>query len=75
MKLSRLGKWRQESSRGKRFFTLIDMASVKLEEEIMNSRIKRGELTRHNNQFIRVCGCGAEGCFIHGSFKSKEKLQ
>lgn len=70
MNLSITAKIRRESSSGSRRYTRHDMASIKLEESIINSRVKRGELIRNsNNHYIAVCGCGVEGCFIHGSKK------
>ena len=41
---------------------------VKLDAAIQNSRVRRGEVKLTNNRYVAVCGCGAEGCFIHGSF-------
>ena len=56
---------------GKRFYTALDMAIIKHDAAVINSQVKRGEITRHGNQYIAVCGCGVEGCFIHSSFESE----
>lgn len=53
---------------GRRFYTGVDMSFVKLDAAIQNSRVRRGEVKLTNNRYVAVCGCGAEGCFIHGSF-------
>jgi hypothetical protein len=47
------------------------MAIVKHDEAVQNAKIKRREIKAHNNRFISVCGCGREGCFIHGSYENK----
>jgi hypothetical protein len=73
MKLESQVKYRRASSKGKRFYTGLDMAIIKKAEEELNSRVKRGELVRKGNRYISVCGCGAEGCFVHGSYESKTK--
>lgn len=70
MRLSQLIQHRRYS-RGynrRRFYTDLDMAIVKLDAAIRNSRIRRGEIKTTNNQYIVDCGCGAEGCFIHSSY-------
>lgn len=56
---------------GNRFYTALDMAIVKHDEAVQNAKIKRGEIKPHNNRYISVCGCGREGCFIHGSYENK----
>lgn len=50
-----------------RRLTQKDLAIIKHDEEVYNSKVKRGEIVekeggRHN---IHVCGCGAEGCAFH----------
>lgn len=50
---------------GKRFYTSLDMAIIKMDIAKRNSQIKRGEVKRFGNEYISVCGCGGEGCFIH----------
>jgi hypothetical protein len=41
-----------------------DLSAAKFEQEIFNSRIKRGDID--TNTYVRehyvVCGCGVEGC-------------
>jgi hypothetical protein len=44
-----------------------EMNMIKHDEEVYNSRVKRGEIEekeggRHS---IHVCGCGATGCAFH----------
>ena len=59
------------SSQGmRRFLTSRDMAIIKLDESINNSKINRGVLARKGNADIRICGCGVEGCFLHLEFDS-----
>lgn len=53
---------------GRRRYTMVDMAFVKHDAAVLNSRVNRGEVSRTNNQHIIVCGCGAEGCFLHLSY-------
>lgn len=51
-----------------RFYSQLDMSIIKHDAAIRNSQIKRGEIVPNsNNHYIEVCGCGAVGCFIHGS--------
>lgn len=64
-------KRKKESKNGNRFYTDLDMATVKHDTAVQNARIKRGESKKKgNNEYISVCGCGVEGCFIHGNFES-----
>ncbi len=35
-----------------------------------NSEHKRGKIVKKGNEYICVCGCGHEGCFIHSGFDS-----
>jgi hypothetical protein len=47
-----------------RRLTPIDISAAKFEQEVFNSRIKRGEVdpgTFVRTQYV-VCGCGVEGC-------------
>lgn len=61
-------KMHRHSRNGNRFYTGHDMAIVKHDIEVRNSQIKRGEVVpKSENHYISVCGCGATGCFIHGS--------
>ncbi len=59
-------KYRKESRWGNRFYTALDMAIIKKDEATKNAQIKRGERKDKPNNYITVCGCGVEGCFIHG---------
>jgi hypothetical protein len=70
-KLSNIITARKVAKHGHRKYTDVDMACIKHDAAIQNSQVKRGELKRANNQYVIECGCGAEGCFIHGSFKVK----
>ena len=63
MNLENLAKRRPESKNLKRFYTPLDMAIIKKDESIYNSRAKRGLIKKPND--ICVCGCGREGCFLH----------
>lgn len=53
-----------------RFYTSLDMAIIKKDAASHNAQVKRGEIPDYANNYISVCGCGAEGCFIHGGFHS-----
>ena len=66
MNLETLARRQKESKNNKRLYTMVDMAIVKKDAAIRNSKIKRGELKRGSTEYIVVCGCGSEGCFIHG---------
>lgn len=56
------------------FLSALDMATVKHDEAIKNSQIKRGELTlKENNEYVGKCRCGARGCLFFGSFKTTEQ--
>ena len=60
-------KRRREGRGGRRFYTALDMAIIKHDEAALNSKEKRGEIPeRGSYRYVSVCGCGAEGCFIHG---------
>ena len=64
------------SYNGRRFYTARDMAIVKHDIEVRNSVINRGELVpKGKNEYIVPCGCGATGCFIHGSYPNVEKKE
>lgn len=65
MKLEQAAKTRKESRNGKRRYTNRDMAIIKHDESILNSKVKRGELEINPTGKTSVCGCGHEGCFIH----------
>lgn len=66
-KLEQSGKKRPTSRSNKRFFTSRDMAIIKHDDAKRNAQVKRGEIKRGLVDFIHVCGCGVEGCFIHSS--------
>ena len=59
------------SKKGKRFYTSLDMAIVKHDQAVRNSRIKRGEIKQGGTEYIADCGCGVIGCFLHLGFDSK----
>lgn len=62
---------KKESRHGNRKYTALDMATIKHDEAVRNAQINRGEVVPEgNNGYISVCGCGVEGCFIHGNFAS-----
>lgn len=51
------------------FLSQLDMATIKHDEAIRNSKIKRGEISlKGNNEYIVKCRCGATGCLYHGDF-------
>lgn len=73
MKVQHKAKYRNHSGpykQGRRFYTDVDMAIIKLDEAVLNSMVKRGEVVINNNQHIVICGCGVEGCFLHISNES-----
>lgn len=55
----------------RRFLNPRDMAIIKHDIAALNGKEKRGEVKRHNNRYISICGCGVEGCAVHGSYPSK----
>ena len=62
-------RWHSETQKGgKRFYTSVDMSEVKHMIAIRNSEIKRGLIVDKPNNYIAVCGCGNEGCFILGCY-------
>ena len=62
MKLYEKGKRVKYSKNDKRFYSQLDMAQLKQDEAISNSRFKRGE-KKELHSVISVCSCGADGCF------------
>jgi hypothetical protein len=58
---------------GKRFYTSRDMSEIKHFEAVMTGKRKRGEASNHPNQYIVICGCGFEGCFVHGTSETQSK--
>jgi hypothetical protein len=68
MNLEKIAKKRKFSNAEdyKRFYTQLDMAILKKDQAIINSKVKRGEMSKkHNNIYVCGCGCGREGCFLH----------
>lgn len=55
-----------------------EMSAARFEEEVLNSRLKRGEI--ENPEHIRrsfhvVCGCGAEGCMFIAHIRREQNVQ
>ncbi len=71
MKLISAVKRRKESKNGKRLYTMLDMAVVKHDQAVRNAQVKRGEVENVEGgfEYITICGCGVEGCFLHLSTK------
>jgi hypothetical protein len=68
-------RWKSETQRGgRRFYTSVDMSELKHMIVIRNSEIKRGLIVDKPNNYISVCGCGNEGCFILGGYDNSPKL-
>jgi hypothetical protein len=55
------------------WLTKDDIANAIREQNILNSRVKRGEIDRPTNTYYVVCGCGAPGCGFISSWKSPLK--
>lgn len=51
------------SKNGRRFYTALDMATVKHQQDVQNARVKRGEYEDGPIHHVSPCGCGVEGCF------------
>jgi hypothetical protein len=64
---------RKESKHNKRFYSSRDMSELKHMEAIKASEIKRGIRKDYPNNYISVCGCGHEGCFILGGYDNPIK--
>jgi hypothetical protein len=64
-------EYRPESNNFKRFYTQKDMAIIKHDVAVFNSRKNRGDYETTNHQTIVVCGCGMEGCFLHHNIGKK----
>jgi hypothetical protein len=63
------GRRSAKKNTGRRRYTMRDMAIVKHDASVRQAQINRGEITEIKAvEYIAVCGCGAEGCFIHGSY-------
>lgn len=74
MNLEWIKRRRKHSHRNdNRFYTSLDMAIVKKDAATRKAQEKRGEVPKYGNNVISVCGCGAEGCFIHNGFDSVSK--
>lgn len=71
MNLNNKTTQRKSSKRGKRFYTSIDMSIIKKDIATKNAEIKRGEKSDYPNNYIVECGCGVEGCFIHGAHENR----
>ena len=56
------------NNNGRRRYTLLDMAIVKHDASVRQARINRGEVEIKAVEYISICGCGVEGCFIHSSY-------
>lgn len=56
---------RHSRNHSRRRYTDVDMAVIKHDEAVLNSRVARGEAKAGNTQLIIECGCGTEGCFLH----------
>lgn len=50
-----------------RRLSIKEMNMIKHDEEVYNSRVKRGEIVEKEGgrHHIHVCGCGVEGCAFH----------
>lgn len=50
-----------------RRLSIKEMNMLRHEEEVYNSRVKRGLITekKGGRHMIVVCGCGVEGCAFH----------
>ena len=74
MNIEKIKRYRKESRKNhNRFYTSVDMAIIKKDADIRKAKIKRGEIVPEGgNEYIAVCGCGMEGCFMHGDCKSEE---
>ena len=76
MNLEEKARRRNESRKNwKRFYTSLDMAIIKKDAATRMAQIKRGEVPRHPNNIIYVCGCGVEGCFLHVGFENREEIK
>ena len=58
-----------------RFMSPVDVSAAKHEEEVFNSRLKRGEVQDADKiRSMRhvVCGCGVTGCIFLSLDRGKE---
>jgi hypothetical protein len=76
MKLSQLEQKARPFGCTSRFITQKDMAIIKHDAAVYNTKVKRGEIVprsieyigqpaRKINGNIYACSCGAVGCFVH----------
>jgi len=74
MNIEYKAKRRKDSGgmKGNRFYTSLDMAIIKKDAANRNRKIKRGEIPVYGTNYISVCGCGMEGCFLHIGFNPPE---
>lgn len=69
-------RWNPMTKKGnKRFYTSVDMSELKHMIAIRNSEIKRGLIEDKPNNYISVCGCGMEGCFVLGGYDNPPKQE
>ncbi len=57
-----------------KYLRKVDMAAAKKEEEIFNSRLKRGAIEKPETikkTYHVVCGCGAPGCLFIAHIRSE----
>lgn len=75
LKRDKAGSWRRGagSKGGRRFYSQLDMSIIKHDIAVRNSQVNRGEIKDKPNGYISHCGCGAVGCFVHGSFDTVER--
>jgi hypothetical protein len=58
-----------------RRLTQVDMAAARYEEEVFNSRLKRGEVKEADEirrTFHVICGCGVEGCMFMSHIRERD---
>ena len=70
MNIEYKAKRKKDSTYNNRFYTSLDMSIIKKDAANRNGQIKRGEVPDFANNYISVCGCGREGCFIHSGFNT-----
>ena len=63
-------KRRESNYNNNRFYTSLDMAIIKKDAANRMGQIKRSEVVDFANNYISVCGCGREGCFIHSGWNT-----
>lgn len=58
-----------------KYLKKVDMVVAKKEEEIFNSRLKRGAIEKPDTiqkTYHVVCGCGAPGCVFLAHIRSEQ---